>query len=211
MGHECPLCDTPDAAHHYADAGREYRRCDTCALVFLRPDQRPDASAESARYRLHENELDDPGYLQHLRQLADPMSARLRAGARGLDFGCGPSLALAEIFRARGFPTLSYDPLFHPESSVLEEAYDFITCSEVLEHVHAPAQLFARLDRLLRPGGVLGVMTRLTDDVTFGTWWYRRDVTHVCFYAAATMDWIGRQHGWRPEVQPPNITLFHKP
>lgn len=208
MAHACPLCAAPDAMPFFRDAAREYFRCETCALRFLHPEQRPDARDEAERYQLHENDPDDPGYVGHLRQLADPLSQRVSPGSSGLDVGCGPAPVLAGILRARGFPTESYDPLFHPDETLLRGAYDFVTCSEVMEHVHHPAALLDTVERLLRPAGVFGVMTRFADGVPFDTWWYRRDITHVCFYSTATMEWIAASRGWRLELPAPHVALF---
>lgn len=203
----CPLCAAPDATSFFRDA-REYLRCETCALLFVHPAHLPDARAEAERYRLHHNDPRDPGYLKHLRQLADPLSARLRPGARGLDVGSGPTPALADILQSRGFPTVSCDPLFHADEALLRGSYDFVTCSEVMEHVHRPAELLDTIASLLRPAGVLGVMTRFADGVAFDTWWYRRDLTHVCFYSVKTIEWIAASRGWRLELPAPHVALF---
>lgn len=182
MSHACPLCRTSRTEPHFSDGRRDYFHCPACDLVFLHPAQRPGPNVEARRYVLHENDPADPGYLQHLRRLADPVAERVPAGSRGLDFGCGPAPVLVDILRARGFTMMSYDPQFFPDRSVLDATWDFVTCSEVIEHVHDPGALLDLFDRILRAGGTLAFMTRLHDGVSFDSWWYRRDVTHVCFY-----------------------------
>ena len=78
--------------------------------------------------------------------------------------------------------------------------------------MHEPAALFARFARLLRPGGLLGVMTRFHGvEASFDRWWYRRDPTHVCFYDADTMRWIAARHGWRLELAAPHVAMFLRP
>jgi cyclopropane fatty-acyl-phospholipid synthase-like methyltransferase len=68
-----------------------------------------------------------------------------------------------------------------------ERTYDFITCTEVVEHFHHPALEFRRLDALLKPGGWLAIQTTFqTDDARFARWNYRRDPTHVVFYRPYT-------------------------
>jgi 2-polyprenyl-3-methyl-5-hydroxy-6-metoxy-1,4-benzoquinol methylase len=59
-----------------------------------------------------------------------------------------------------GFEMSLYDPQFAPDRSVLTREGDFITATEVLEHLHRPAAELERLWSLLRPGGWLAVMTR---------------------------------------------------
>ena len=133
-------------------------------------------------------------------------------GARGLDFGCGPAPVLASLLTNAGYPCAAYDPLFAPDAALLDERYDFVACSEVVEHVHDPAGVFARFGRLLGRGGLLGVMTRFHDiDTPFATWWYRRDPTHVCFYAEATMRWIAAGRGWEVSFPRPDVALFSVP
>lgn len=205
---KCLLCGAESTATTTSDA-RQYFQCAYCALVHLHPEQRLSRSDEKARYELHENNPADPDYIAFLRRLGDPIMARLRPGARGLDFGCGPSPVLSQLLTAAGFPCAAYDPFFAPDEALLENRYDYVTCSEVVEHAYDPAPMFATLHRLLRPGGILGVMTRFYPESTaFSDWWYRRDPTHVCFYNEKTMLWIARRHGCQAEFPAPDVTLF---
>ena len=209
---QCPLCgDRQSEVEPVQRDARAYFRCRVCALIHLDPAQRPSITEERARYERHRNDGADPGYVGFLRTLADPMIERLPAGARGLDFGCGPAPVLAALFTAAGFPCAAYDPCFAPDGSLLEARYDFIACCEVAEHLHAPGAEFARLQRLLTDSGLLGVMTHFHDDaVPFHTWWYRRDITHVCFYGERTMEWIAREHAWTLTIVRPNVALFER-
>jgi len=129
----------------------------------------------------------------------------------GLDYGSGPGPALPQMLTNAGFSMTHYDPLFTPDASVLKRTYDFITCTETVEHFHHPGEEFQRLNRLLRPGGWLGVMTGiLTDDAGFPGWWYIRDFTHVCFYKESTLRWIARRFGWQLQVPRENVILASK-
>jgi SAM-dependent methyltransferase len=210
----CPLCGVPTT--RVGDASDDDRqrlfRCPNCALIHLDPSLRISIDRERERYLLHENDAGDPGYVGFLRRLADPVTARLRPGARGLDFGCGPAPVLSGILKSAGFPCAAYDPFFAPDEALLKSRYDFVTCSEVVEHARDPAEMFATLRRLLAPGGILGVMTLLYEsEAAFADWWYTRDPTHVCFYDETTMRWIGERFGWTCELAAPNVTLFTAP
>lgn len=192
----CTLCDTL-ARPFLQTEGRDYHRCRECLLTFLSPPSLPSRAEEKAQYDLHDNRPDDPGYRQFLGQLADPLCERLAAGDQGLDFGCGPGPALVAMMRERGFACDGYDPLYAPDPARLTRQYDFVTCTEVVEHLHRPAQEWHLFSRLVKPGGWLGIMTRwLTDDARFARWHYRRDPTHVCFWQPATFQWLARQQGW---------------
>ena len=105
-----------------------------------------------------------------------------------------------------------YDPFFQPDRAVLSRTYDFVTCTEVVEHFYNPADRFYELDSLLRPGGWLGVMTCFqTDDARFANWHYRRDPTHVIFYREATFWAIAAARGWHCEIPVKDVALMQKP
>lgn len=206
---DCPLCRRERTALHHADSARDYLRCAACTLIFVPASMRPGREAEHARYRLHDNRRDDPRYVAFLDRLAEPLRARLEPGARGLDFGCGPTPVLAEMLTDAGHPTVSYDPLFAPDAALLDSTYDFIACSEVVEHLHDPRGVFEHFARMLRPGGTLGVMTRFYGvEAPFESWWYTRDPTHVCFYAEETMRWIAAWRGWTVAFPVGNVVMF---
>lgn len=192
--------------------GRSYRECGECGLVHVPPEDRLGSAEEREHYGTHENDPDDPGYRAFLDRLAAPLAERLSAGAEGLDFGSGPGPALPRMMRERGFSMEVYDPFFAPDPAVLRRTYDFVACTETAEHFFRPAEEFRRLDRLLRPGGWLGVMTEmLREDRDFERWRYARDPTHVSFFRPRTMRWIAERFGWSADFPHPNVVLFHKP
>lgn len=207
----CPVCHCGESGQFAREGGKHYLRCPACEATFMHPAQRLDPAGELAYYQTHRNAVDDPGYRQYLARLAAPLLPRLAPGSHGLDYGCGPGPALAAMLSEAGHRMALYDPLFHNDATVLEGRYNFITCSEVAEHFHDPAAEFCRLNRLLKPGGLLAVMTSfLADDTRFAQWHYRRDPTHVVFYKPATFEYIARQHGWRCEVPTANVVFMRK-
>lgn len=208
----CPVCEAPQC-HDFQTVGeRIYLRCSRCQATFLHPEQRPGPADELAEYQLHQNTAEDPDYRLFLRKLSDPLLARLPPRSQGLDFGCGPGPALATMLREHGHSVAIYDPFFQPDDSALRATYGFVTCTEVIEHFHQPAQEFRRLDALLAPGGWLGLMTNFqTDDSRFAGWHYRRDPTHVVFYREATLRWLAQHHGWTCDIPCPNVALMQKP
>lgn len=190
---------------------KAYFRCRVCQLTFLDPSARLDQAHEKAEYLLHENDPADAGYRAFLSQLVEPLVPRLREGAEGLDYGCGPGPTLSGMLRERGLTVADYDPYFAPDQALLENRYDFVTCTEVVEHFCDPQNEFVRLDRLLKPNGWLGIMTSLLDnDEGFERWHYRRDPTHVVFYKRITFEFLGRRLGWVPEFPARRVVLFRK-
>lgn len=175
------------------------------------PGERPEPAVERAHYETHENDPADTGYRRFLDRLAAPLVERLEGGARGLDYGAGPGPTLSLMMAERGFPTSVYDPFFAPDNAVLDDTYDFVTCTETAEHFFDPGAEFERLGGLLRPGGWLGMMTQLLmPRRVFARWRYVRDPTHVVFYRPRTLGWIADHFGWRLERPRRNVALFQK-
>ncbi|MDP6690972.1 MAG: class I SAM-dependent methyltransferase [Alphaproteobacteria bacterium] len=176
---------------YHSDKVRDYLRCRTCGLVFVPPVQHLSGWEEKAYYDLHENRPDDPGYRRFLERLFTPLKQRLTANAKGLDFGCGPGPTLSRMFAEAGHEMALYDPYYASDKSALSGPHDFITLSEVAEHLAEPGRELDRLWQSLRPGGWLGFMTkRVRDREAFKTWHYITDPTHVCYFSEATFEWL---------------------
>lgn len=212
----CPLCLSKQTEPFFKRNDptykeREYYLCSQCALIFLNPAQRLDAKREKERYDIHRNHPDDQDYIAFLRRLTDPLIPKLKPGAAGLDFGCGPGPAVSRILMEAGFGVSDYDPFYYPDEILLEQEYDFITATEVFEHLFTPGREIDLLSDLLKPGGVLAVMTTVIPQERFAQHWYHRDPTHVSFYQIQTFEWIARRQDWILENPAENIILFSKP
>lgn len=192
----CPLCGNDDVIFFHRDQRREYHRCARCALVFVPPEYYLSPQAERAEYDLHQNRVDDAGYRRFLSRLVQPLLQRLPDGASGLDFGCGPGPALAAMMREAGCEMALYDAFYYPGTAPLQRQYQFVTATEVVEHLHQPGAELSRLWQLLLPGAYLGVMTKLVrDQQAFSSWHYKSDPTHVCFFSEQTWVWWAAGQG----------------
>ncbi len=207
----CRVCRTGQTHPFLTVKGQAYWRCGQCQATLLAADQLPSPAFEKSRYDLHQNDADE-GYQRFLNRLAAPLLAHLGQGQQGLDYGCGPGPVLAAMLRRSGHRVELYDPFFYPDPAVLAQTYDFITCTETVEHFHQPATEFDRLNALLKPGGWLGIMTCFqTDDRAFANWHYRRDCTHVTFYRQETLEYLAQHYGWRCQIPCRNVALMQKP
>ncbi|MCG6657511.1 class I SAM-dependent methyltransferase [Halomonas campisalis] len=207
----CPLCAGTDTRHFHRDRWRDYYRCECCRLVFVPPHQRLAPAAEKAVYDQHENRPDDPGYRRFLARLYTPLRARLTPGARGLDFGAGPGPTLSVMFEEAGHPMAIYDSFYAPDDRVLASEYDFITATEVVEHLFAPGRELEALAGLLRPGGWLGLMTkRVSTPEAFARWHYILDPTHVCFFSEASFEWLADHLGMDLLLPAPDVALLQR-
>ncbi|MCW8348454.1 class I SAM-dependent methyltransferase [Vibrio sp. ZSDZ65] len=207
----CPLCAAENASHYHSDKKRDYLQCPRCQLVFVPAEQRLDARAEKAVYDLHNNDPSDAGYRRFLSRLASPLSERLPQGSMGLDFGCGPGPTLSVMFEEKGFPMSLYDLYYYPESKALESKYDFVTATEVIEHLYQPNKIWQQWLALIKPGGYLGLMTKMVIDVdAFSTWHYKSDQTHVVFFSRATFLFLAKRDGLEIEFIGNDVILLRK-
>ena len=208
----CPVCEHSTVHRFMVCDGRHYLRCDRCQASFVAHKHLPLSEQERELYQLHNNDSDDLAYRCFLSRLSMPLLAALPPAQQGLDYGCGPGPVLARMLEEAGHHMTLYDPFFHDDQEVLGRQYDFITCTEAVEHFHQPSQEFRRLDSLLEPGGILAIMTCFqTDDARFANWHYRRDPTHVVFYREETFCFIACRFGWRCEIPCKDVVLLHKP
>lgn len=205
----CPLCASKATELFYHGKKREFFQCLECDLVFVPEKFHPTVAEEKARYNFHSHSLQDSGYWNFLNRLFQPLEKLLPPGARGLDFGCGREPTLSVLFEEAGFPCSNYDLHYFNDPAVLEEQYDFVTCSETIEHFRNPREEFEQFLKLVNPGGRLGIMTQLRDDAPeFAQWFYKDDITHLCFFSKRSFQWLEKQYDLRAEFHSPGVVIF---
>jgi len=136
---------------------------------------------------------------------------RLTPHSQGLDFGSGPGPTLSVMFEEAGHSMELYDPFYAPELKPLQRKYDFVTASEVVEHLHHPRRDLDRLWKCVKPNGLLGIMTkRVTDQKAFSCWHYKNDPTHVSFFSVETFRWLADVWQATSSVCGADVVLFRK-
>ncbi|EAS62952.1 class I SAM-dependent methyltransferase [Photobacterium angustum] len=208
----CPLCHSEQHGVFVEDKNRCYFRCQQCALIFADPEAQLSPEQEKAVYDQHQNNPDDMGYRQFLGRLATPLVERLPTGPLdGLDFGSGPGPTLSIMLEEMGYNMAIYDPYFAPDPSVLTRQYDFVTCTEAIEHFNQPAKEWGLLLSMIKPGGWLGLMTKLaTDAEAFTRWHYKNDPTHVSFFSRDTFRFLAQRDGLEVEFVGNDVILLRK-
>ncbi|QYJ78659.1 class I SAM-dependent methyltransferase [Shewanella acanthi] len=207
----CPLCHSVDLVHYHQDKKRSYYQCPTCMLVSVPAEYYLSAADEKAEYDKHENHPEDLGYQRFLNRTLEPLLERVTVDQQGLDFGCGEGKVLSLMARSRGYQMENYDLYYANCPEVLNRQYDFITLTEVIEHVSDASALLSQLNRLLKPNGILAVMTkRVRDLAAFTNWHYKNDPTHINFYSEATFRWLAEHYGWRLEIVDNDVVFLHK-
>jgi len=147
-----------------------------------------------------------------------------RPGGRLLDIGCATGAAVARM-SALGWDAEGLDP--DPEAIAVAErngikvtrgtladvddaehagAFDAITLSHVIEHLHDPAAELARIHRLLKPGGLLWIATPNLESLghrRFGPDWVGLDPPrHLVMFTTASLAGLLRRTGFEPESSP---------
>ncbi len=207
----CPLCTAVSPQFYFEDEKRPYRQCAVCQLVFVPPEYHLTPEAEKAQYDFHQNDPADQRYRQFLSRLATPLQQYIQPQSTGLDFGAGPGPTLSVMLNELGYDVAIYDPFYANDQTMFEQSYDFVTATEVFEHLHHPRQELDRLMRVLQPNGVLGVMTKLVyGRSAFANWHYKNDPTHVSFFSTETLQWVAEH--WQLEIifAEKDVTIFRR-
>ncbi len=211
MSNYCPLCQSHNIFDFHKDNQRKYLRCNNCYLVFVSKEFHLSKEEEKKRYDLHENYHNDPGYRQFLSRIFEPMNSRIKPKSFGLDFGSGPGPTLSLMFEEAGHKMNLYDIYYSVDKSVFEKQYDFITASEVVEHLKEPFEVLEKLWVCLKPEGFLGIMTKMVlDQQAFSKWHYITDMTHISFFSVETFEWIGEHINSKLEFVDKDVVIFKK-
>ncbi|MDH5562540.1 MAG: class I SAM-dependent methyltransferase [Nitrospirota bacterium] len=211
LHHNCPLCRGEANDTFHQDQRRDYCVCHHCQLVFVPAAQYISEADEKSAYDHHQNSPTDPGYRRFLSRIFLPLQDRLAPESQGLDFGSGPGPTLSIMFEEIGHTVTIYDYFYAKNPLALQQSYDFITATEVVEHLHDPATILEQLWGLLKPDGYLGLMTKPAGDrEAFAKWHYKNDLTHVCFFSRATFEWLADH--WQADLEffGNDVMLFHK-
>jgi hypothetical protein len=186
----CHLCLSP-TGFFFKDQNRDYHICNACDLVFVPSPQHISISEEKNRYMEHNNDPGDEGYRNFLRPVAEAVLKNHARSAQGLDFGCGTGSPLSGMLEGHKLKMDIYDPFFARNTEVFRKRYDFLTCTEVIEHLRYPRKDLVRIWDLVKPGGELYIKTQFRlPERDFANWAYIRDLTHVVFYTKQTMAWL---------------------
>ena len=185
----CPLCGSENRRRLFVKNGFTFVRCADCALVFSNPQVREELV--EAEYRTggsndiwvevllsdRQLEIDRAKFASLLDEL-EPY----RGGGRLLDVGCsiglfldlarergwdGVGIEFSDRARAYAVDELGLDVIDTPleETGWADDSFDVITLNSVIEHLNEPRQMLAEIRRLLKPGGVLYVITPNVDSL----------------------------------------------
>jgi SAM-dependent methyltransferase len=199
--------DLPRGAHRLV-------ACRPCGFQFKHPPIDPSLLLQcyTAAAADHWGESPDPT-LRRFDAIQDALEHHARGG-RVLDVGCfngallhflgddrrlygvEPSHHAARLAAARGVRILGPTVQEIPAGT---EPFDAVLAIDVIEHVGDPRTLVAQLASLLRPGGVLVLLTGNTDSWAWrlqgSRYWYCSLPEHVSFFNRRSLDSLARGCG----------------
>lgn len=211
MANHCPLCRSKEIKPYFKNKEASYFSCTQCDLVFTPKEFHLSEAAEKIRYDSHQNNPEDEHYREFLSQVFNPVMDCIKSGAKGLDFGCGPGPTLSVMFEEQGYAVDLFDKFYANDHSIFNNKYDFITATEVAEHLDKPGDELTRLYNMLSKGGVLAIMTKiLHDQIDFKSWYYKDDPTHICFFSQDTTNYLANKWEARTQSMGNDVVLFFK-
>jgi SAM-dependent methyltransferase len=215
----CPLCHASTHTPWLNAHGFELVRCTGCghryatsvhsqAVLAHAYYDEPDAAIVARGLEAKAERVEE-----YLRLLAPPLPAR----ARVLDVGCNAG-ELLWLFQQRGHLPFGIEvspgPAQYAEKRLgvpiwrgrvedclpADQRFDLIVLSHVLEHIHAPGPLLARLRLALAPGGRLLIEVPNAEDLLLRAWGgvYRPlcPGDHISFFDAPRLQRVLRDHGF---------------
>ena len=144
----CPLCNKIQSEPYFSDKKRDYLKCTHCHLVYVAKNYHISSIDEKKQYDFHTNNPQDQAYRHFLSRLFTPLKQQLNPASKGLDFGSGPGPTLSLMFEEAGFDMHIYDLYYADNREVFDHQYDFVSATEVIEHLKNPAQELNRFNHL---------------------------------------------------------------
>ena len=193
----CKICDCDTKSLNDPELQKQFHRCPNCQCIMLDPHYYLSAEKENSLYNNHQNSLENAGYVKMFEDFLDYFWNDLTCKEKALDFGSGPTPVLAELLRRRGVSVDCYDKFYQPIECFKNQTYDFMTSTEVFEHLEDPVATLSLLSQHLKPKGIIALMTlfHTNDEAFFLKWWYRRDPTHITFYTPHTLEVLAQKCG----------------
>lgn len=195
---KCKVCNSNTIVISHPKFG-DYFYCSYCEFISKDESNRLNEQEEKLRYSVHNNSIEDKDYVDYLSKFLNrAVIPFIGEGKKGLDFGSGPNPVLAQLLEKKfNYRMDIYDYYFSPEKVYIGKTYDLVTSTEVVEHLNDPLFYFDIFSKLLKPKGILAIMTQFhkNDKDRFLSWSYIRDRSHISFYTPKTMEYIANKVG----------------
>lgn len=123
----------------------------------------------------------------------------------GIDTSAAAAYKTAERFPGRVIARSLEDARY------ADASFDVVTMTDVIEHVADPVGLMREVARVLRPGGLLFIITPDTGSWShrlLGGQWFQYKYEHVTYWNRATLERLLAPHGFSTVIARPNVKRF---
>ena len=193
----CKICG--GSTHRLIDpqVKAEYDVCEQCDFIYKISPFHLSNEEENEQYDLHENTMENEGYVNIFRTLISDYVQELDIKGNVLEFGSGPNPIFKNLLVEAGYNVFDFDPFYNDNEEYKKHTYQLITSNEVFEHFANPLKEMEHLVSLLKTDGYMLISThfRPGNESLFLNWWYRRDSTHISFYSIKTFEYICQLYG----------------
>jgi SAM-dependent methyltransferase len=222
----CPVCDNDARVSlKFNRNGYLVHLCRTCGVEFLFPQPTDEAlsSIYTTNYFLGSESDVAARRVSELKHSTgklylDVIASYVRSShPRLLEIGCGSGDFLAEA-QSRGFcveglevsehaaevanTRLGKDAVrvgFLEDTSFSEQSYDIVAAFDVIEHVRNPKKTLARIHALLKPGGMVAIVTPSLDSWSrrlLGRHWMEYKPEHITYFSERSLKQLLEETGF---------------
>jgi SAM-dependent methyltransferase len=147
-----------------------------------------DMTSEKARYDLHDNSINNKGYVKYLTELFEIVKTISSKNELILDYGAGKEAVLTTILKMNEYNCTAYDPLYNHGEQIENGTFDLLIACEVVEHIRCIQKEIAFIRKLLKPQSKIIIRTQLyPSPERFQKWWYIQDLTHINLFTEKTI------------------------
>jgi methyltransferase family protein len=197
----CKLCKSKNViTYQHPKFDMIFHECLDCQVIYKDDLQIMSEEDEKKIYDLHENSIENQGYVNFLTNFVDSSVIPFIKKGSALDFGSGPEPVLQYILNNKyQFNCEIYDYYYAKHTEVFDKTYDLITSTEVFEHLSDPVGTLNNFHKLLNAQGIVSIMTLFhpKDKKTFFEWFYIRDPSHIIFFTPKTFEVISKLTGFQ--------------
>jgi 2-polyprenyl-3-methyl-5-hydroxy-6-metoxy-1,4-benzoquinol methylase len=232
-GLTCPICGASRPRYSFSKDSYPVYFCAGCGCEFLepQPDDAELAEIYDAEYFLGDHDeasdqrvaaLKSASAALYLDRLATVLNG---TGKRLLEIGCGTGdFLLAAQSRSLEVNGVEFSPVSVVtanrrlgaelvQQGTIENAsfprqhFDVIAACDVIEHTRSPKEFLARAYSLLRPGGVIFLVTPSLDSLSrklLGNRWMEYKVEHLFYFGQKSLARLLIDAGFEPPAFAPN-------
>ncbi len=220
----CPVCNSDSILDSCQSGKNRVMRCQSCSSEFLKNyKQNRDHIYSRSYYDPWNLEEDDTATarMKHLnfQNLIDRLEKRCEGvnGKKFLDIGCATGYML-DVAREKGCEVYGVElstwactqavkrhkNVFNKsleECSFARNFFDFISMTDVLEHIDSPHIFFEELNRIIKRGGYVLITT--PDNLSWSRrcmgrkWFHFNKDDHIIFYNRKALSYISGLHGFQ--------------